>query len=71
MGFSHYEDRDLSRLKNEAQAGDKTLADRIKALEKRMSDAEFFERWVRETLYPYLVAFAAFAGYTAPPEPPP
>lgn len=71
MTFSHYDDKTLARLKNEAQASDKKLADRITALEKRLDAAEFFERWVRETLYPSVVTAFALIPSTIPEEPPP
>lgn len=70
MTFSHQQVADLARLKTETQAADKRARDRLAALERRMDDAEAFEAYIRDDLYPYLVTLATFVIFTAPPEPP-
>lgn len=64
MSFSTYKDRDVNQLATEARAGQKLDRDRLAKLEA-------FEAYVRDELYPYLVSFAAFTGFTAVvPKPP-
>ena len=63
MRFSHYQDAETQRLMTETRRSDQLLSDRIKRLETLAT-------WVREDLYPAVVAAAIAAGSTPPSAPP-
>lgn len=70
MTYSHQNNRDVARLKSETQSADKRVRDRVTSAEGRLDEAEAFEAYVRDDLYPWLAAFAVAMAYPAPPEPP-
>jgi hypothetical protein len=66
-GYTQPRDPDVQKLRTEVAAREKTLFDRVY---KRLAYLERLAAWIRDDLYPAVVAAAVAAG-SAPPSAPP
>jgi predicted alpha-1,6-mannanase (GH76 family) len=61
--FSHYSDETAARIVRESRQ-------QLQENRQRLDGHDEFEAWIRESLHPYLVRLAVFAGFDAPPDVP-